>query len=333
VVIEALLRRATTRLAGGHYGDAAVALLGLDAGTRGLNPKARCEIAAQAFERTYETFRKNYEPLVFEQLATQILILCSEQQTRETRSGIERATSREETAMSHVWIDRFAAYYRIWSPVNGLGADLTAYRSTLLESDKVWDRRFGTDAPDDPGYSTRTSRPKATPASRSTTTPTSNGNCVSSRPCSGANGCSPTPTPSKLSRTRCIASSGAPPGTNATKATYVRSSPRRQTGSCTDSCKCSEPPISAEQLNRSGLNGRIPAAALGEQARRFRDVPALSVSRDTATGPIPWSAALASDGQGRLDGEVRQEVDSEGAAHSTPYKVLRSRYEEVERSG
>jgi hypothetical protein len=153
VVIEALLRRAVARFGGGHYGDAAVALLGLDVGTRGLNSKERREIAAEAFDRTYETFRKNYEPRVFEQLAMQILILCSEQHTRESRSNLERAGSPEETAMRQVWLDRFAVYYRIWSPVNGLGADLSAYRSTLFEPEEKWDRRFGTDAPDDPGYS------------------------------------------------------------------------------------------------------------------------------------------------------------------------------------
>jgi hypothetical protein len=153
VVIEALLRRAAARFGGGHYGDAAVALLGLDAGTRGLNSKARREVAAEAFERKYETFRKNYEPLLLEQLATQILVLCSEQRTRDTRSTLERAESPEESAMPQVWMDRFAAYYRIWSPISGLGNDLTAYRSTLLEPDEVWDRRFGTNAPADPGYS------------------------------------------------------------------------------------------------------------------------------------------------------------------------------------
>lgn len=153
VVVEALLRRAAARLGGGSYGEAAVALLGLDAGTRGLNSKARREIAAQAFERTYETFRKNYEPLVFEQLATQILVLCSEQHSRDARSRLERAGSPEASAMPQVWMDRFAVYYRIWTPVYALGADLTAYRSTLLEADEVWDRRFGTEGPDDPGYS------------------------------------------------------------------------------------------------------------------------------------------------------------------------------------
>lgn len=153
VVVEALLRRAAVRFGGGHYGDAAVALLGLDVGTRGLNSRARREIAAEAFDRRYETFRKNYEPLLFEQLAAQILILCSEQHTREALSARERVDSPEETAMPRIWMDRFATYYRIWSAISGLGADLTAYRATLLEPDEVWDRKFGTDAPDDSGYS------------------------------------------------------------------------------------------------------------------------------------------------------------------------------------
>lgn len=153
VVIEALLRRATARLGGGQFGEAAVALFGLDAGTRGLNSKERREIAAEAFERTYETFRKNYEALVFEQVATQILVLCSEQHTRQSRSTFERAESPETSAMRQVWMDRFAAYYRICSPVSGLANDLTAYRSTLLEPNAAWDRRFGTKGPDDPGYS------------------------------------------------------------------------------------------------------------------------------------------------------------------------------------
>lgn len=153
VVIETLLRRAAARFGGGQYGDASVALFGLDAGTRGLNSKARREIAAQAFERTYETFRKNYEPLLLEQLATQMLVLCSEQGTRDARRAAERTESPSESAMPQVWMDRFAAYYRIWSPISGLGGDLTAYRATLLEPDAVWDRRFGTDSPADPGYS------------------------------------------------------------------------------------------------------------------------------------------------------------------------------------
>lgn len=153
VVIEALLRRAVTRLGGGRFEDAAAALLGLDAGTRGLNSKQRRELAAEVFERRYETFRKNYEPPLLEQVATQILVLCSEQHTRETRRELERAASPQTSAMPQVWLDRFAAYYRIWSSLSGLGNDLTAYRSTLLEQPHVWDRRFGTAGREDRGYS------------------------------------------------------------------------------------------------------------------------------------------------------------------------------------
>jgi hypothetical protein len=117
VVVEALLRRAVARLGGGNYGDSAVAVLGLDAGTRGLNSKIRRELAAEAFDRTYETFRKNYEIGVLEQVATQILVLVSEQRSREARRGVERARSMADSAMPELWLERFAAYYRIWTPV------------------------------------------------------------------------------------------------------------------------------------------------------------------------------------------------------------------------
>ncbi len=153
VAVESLLRRGVARFGGGPYGDAAVTLYGLDRGTRGLGSRERRELAAEALERKFETFRKNQERLLIAQLAAQILVLCSEQHTRDARRSLQRAESPEKSAMPQVWMERFAAYYRIWSPVSGLGADLTAYRSTLLEADKTWDRRIGTDGPEDLGYS------------------------------------------------------------------------------------------------------------------------------------------------------------------------------------
>ena len=153
VVVESSLRRGVARFGGGQYGESAAILYGLDSGTRGFSSKLRRELAAEPFDRKFETFRKNQEPLLIAQLAAQILVLCSEQHTRNARSALERAESPEDSAMPPIWMDRFAAYYRIWSPVSGLGNDLTAYRATLLEHDEVWDRRFGTNAPDDPGYS------------------------------------------------------------------------------------------------------------------------------------------------------------------------------------
>jgi hypothetical protein len=48
-------------------------------------------------------------------------------------------------------VERFDAYYRLWTPIYALGADLTAYRSTLLEADRPYDRRPGTLGAEDPG--------------------------------------------------------------------------------------------------------------------------------------------------------------------------------------
>jgi hypothetical protein len=151
VVIETLLRRATLRLGGGAYGDAAVALFGLDVGTRGLNSRLRRELAAEALDRTFETFRKNYELGLIQQVATQMLVLASEQRTRETRHL--DAAAPQESAMPSVWLDRFAAYFRIWASASGLANDLIAYVETVRDDSRSWDRRFGAEGGDDPGYS------------------------------------------------------------------------------------------------------------------------------------------------------------------------------------
>ena len=153
VVIEAVLRRGVGRFGGGKYGDASVALFGLDAGTRGESSRVRREIAAECFGRKYETFRKHQEPLLYADLAAQIQVLCSEQITRQARASLETASGPVQSAMPAVWLERFRAYYNIWSSLNGLGADLTAYRLTLIQSLKHYDRLIGTLEPDDPGYS------------------------------------------------------------------------------------------------------------------------------------------------------------------------------------
>ena len=43
------------------------------------------------------------------------------------------------------WLHRFEAMHQIWAPVTGLGNNLTAYRSTLLEEDRPWDPSSGSD--------------------------------------------------------------------------------------------------------------------------------------------------------------------------------------------
>jgi hypothetical protein len=152
VVAEATLRRAIERFGGGPYGEAAALLFGLEQGTRTLNSRLRRERASERLERTADTFRKRYEPTMLAEIATQILTLCSEQHSRQARSETERRHPAE-SVMAVEWLRRFEAYYRLWTPISGLGSDLTAYRATLLETDRPWDRRFGTKDPIDPGYS------------------------------------------------------------------------------------------------------------------------------------------------------------------------------------
>lgn len=152
IVIETALRRAVERFGGGVYGESAAILYGLDQGTRAHNSRARRELAAAKLERSADTFRKRYEPTMVAEIATQLLTLCTEQHSRRSREQHDRREPAE-SAMAVEWLRRFEAYYRIWTPVSGLGNDLTAYRATLIEQHRPYDRRFGTREPDDEGYS------------------------------------------------------------------------------------------------------------------------------------------------------------------------------------
>jgi hypothetical protein len=152
VVIEIALRKAIERVGGGAYGESAAALFGLEQGTRTRNSRLRRELAAGKLGRTADTFRKRYEPTMLAGIATQILALCSEQYARDTREQRERGDP-VESAMAVEWLRRFESYYRMWTPISGLGNDLTAYRLHLIDPDRLWDRRFGMHGPDDLGHS------------------------------------------------------------------------------------------------------------------------------------------------------------------------------------
>lgn len=149
---EPLLRRAIGRLGGGRYGEAASLLFGLGEGTRDLTAGVRRTLAAERLGVSVTTFRKKRETPLLEDIATQVLTLCSEQHARDAHNRRER-TSPVESTMAVKWLERFEAYYRIWTPVWSLGADLTAYRYTLFEPGRPYDRRFGTRGADDEGYS------------------------------------------------------------------------------------------------------------------------------------------------------------------------------------
>jgi len=150
--VEILVRRAVARLSGGNYGDALQALLGLTPDTRVLTAGVRRSMAAAALGCGLSTFLRKHEEPMLRQVARQIVVLSTEQQMRDGREQLVARHPVESKIALH-WIEMFQAYYRLWSPIYALGADLTAARATLLEKPRPYDRLYGTHGPDDPGYS------------------------------------------------------------------------------------------------------------------------------------------------------------------------------------
>jgi hypothetical protein len=149
--VEQTLRQAIERLDVGEYGEAATLLFGLALGTRARSAAERRTLAGRVLSRSADTFARRYEANLIADVADSILSLLADQRLRETRTQLERRHPAE-SRLAVQWIERFEAYYRIWTPVWGIGADLTAYRSTLLEPGRPYDRDPGTLAADDPGY-------------------------------------------------------------------------------------------------------------------------------------------------------------------------------------
>lgn len=150
-LIEEVIRRGLADLGGGTIGECATVLLGLEPGTRGLTPAELRRAAAEVKGISVDRFRREPEIEILTQLAQAIVRRALRHHERLAHLALERRlppTSRLAVA----WLERFEAYYRVWTPVTGLGGDLAAYRSTLLEEDRPYDQAPGTDGPDDPGY-------------------------------------------------------------------------------------------------------------------------------------------------------------------------------------
>ena len=149
--IEAVLRAGIERLGGGPWSDAAAALLGLAQGMRGLGITERRAEAAAALSKAPLTFKRTREQPLLEDLADKLLEVSAAGEMREVHAQMSRRAPAE-SRLAVQWVERFEAYNRIWTPVYALGADLTAYRATLLEVNRPYDRAPGSDGPDDPGY-------------------------------------------------------------------------------------------------------------------------------------------------------------------------------------
>ena len=151
VSVENTLRKAVGRLGGGDYGDEASLLFGLVGGTRGMTPTERRRMAGDAVGVSAETVRTRHQADLVSDVASQVLALIADQRRRVVRTQLERRHPAE-SRLAVEWVERFEAYYRMWTPIYSLAADLTAYRATLLEPDRPYDREPGTNGPEDLGY-------------------------------------------------------------------------------------------------------------------------------------------------------------------------------------
>ena len=114
-------------------------LLGLDPDTFDLAPHLLREEAAEIYGVTWERFRRDPQKQVLAVVAERILEQCAAHRLRLARLALERRHPAN-TRLAVQWLERFEAYFSIWTPTYALGADLTAYRETLFDPRRSWDQ-------------------------------------------------------------------------------------------------------------------------------------------------------------------------------------------------
>ena len=124
--IVELLRKAVDTLGGGSLQEAAEYSLGLVDGTALWSSKMRRDKAADRYGIVAETFRKKPEHELLEQVAEGVLAQCHDARLRRTRLDMENHRHPADSRLAVQWVERFEAYYRIWTPVYALAADLEA---------------------------------------------------------------------------------------------------------------------------------------------------------------------------------------------------------------
>jgi hypothetical protein len=143
--IEEMLRRAVDRMDEGRYAISAELIFGLARGSRGGNPTDLRREAAERLNIAPETFRKDHEKTTVAELAEAILGLCRDHDMRLARIAMAEHRHPADSRLAIGWAERFEDYYRIWTCVYAVAADLTAYRATLLDPRRTWDQH------DEPG--------------------------------------------------------------------------------------------------------------------------------------------------------------------------------------
>jgi hypothetical protein len=154
-VIETVLRTALGDVGGGpigdggRLGDAGSVLFGLMPGTRGDRPAKLRDEAKDFFGVGPSRFRNHYERIIIDRMVQQILRRCHEHQLRLSALTMgQRLPTASRLAVA--WMDRFEAYYAMWTPIYATASSIAAYRSTMLEEDRPYDREPTPEDPD--GY-------------------------------------------------------------------------------------------------------------------------------------------------------------------------------------
>jgi hypothetical protein len=123
--IEDLIRKAVDRFEGGPYQEAAQYTFGLIGGTKYELAAERRRQAAKACNISSETFRKSHEKVVIEQTAEGVLALARDAAMRRANLQMQKRHPAD-SRLAVAWVERFEAYYRVWTPVYALAADLRA---------------------------------------------------------------------------------------------------------------------------------------------------------------------------------------------------------------
>lgn len=128
-----LLRAAVDSLGGGTLQETAEYSLGLTDGTALWNSRLRREKAAALHGIVADTFRKKPEKDILSMVAEGVLSICHDAKFRQARLDMERQRHPADSRLAVQWVERFEAYYRIWTPVYALGANLEAALDTYQE--------------------------------------------------------------------------------------------------------------------------------------------------------------------------------------------------------
>ncbi len=147
--IESLIRDALVQFESGHFNDAPLVMFGLLDGTRGYPPPELRTQAADLAGVSRNRFRNSHELVIIDEVAKTILRHCHEHQLRMSALDMERRLPTS-SRLAVSWIERFEAYYAMWTPIFATAAAISAYRSTMVEEDRPWDREPTVEEPD--GY-------------------------------------------------------------------------------------------------------------------------------------------------------------------------------------